>query len=348
MQFGWPYPGNRQSRAPFGDTNVPYGTAYTPPPYGVYGYSPQDAQTKQQKRSSFLAVFIAGILSFFCFMASYSFWLLRYAVGLITLTCVAAIAFIGMTMPWKRNRPLHKPIGTIAFIGLLLGVLLGSWNFDVNGYYALMYTGSRVYSDVEADQLAGTVRDAGRLDFTDDAQLDTASAIGYAADDGTKYCVVPITTGGLSGSNSSTSSSNATSAGSVAVQFWAVGVGCCSWRGAFDCGAASDSTAHSGIVQFASLGLFNRTNPAYEGFDAARLKAEGLLGLIKVKRPIYVRWATQSDLDLRDWLELFLTWIVIGVLTVLFAAASFPCVRQMLEAEAKRMDAESSGLTYID
>jgi len=284
-------------------------------------------------------VYAAGIASFFGFMASYSFWLLRHSIELVSITVVCAVAFVGMTLKWKRNRPLHKPLGVIALAGLVLGAFLGAWNYDVQGFYAQMYRSLRTYSNVEPGQLAGTVRDAGRLNFADEAAVDVDSGVGYAEVDGTKYCVAPITAGG-----SNTSGSQDTPV--LSVQFWAVGVDCCDWSGSFTCGAARDSSAHSGIVQFERRGLFNRTDWIYEGWDLARKKAEGALDLAPVSRPMYVRWATSADLGYRDWVEMLSAWVIIVVDTVVFAVFAFFVVRRMLEAEAKRLTAQDNGWSY--
>jgi len=127
---------------------------------------------------------------------------------------------------------------------------------------------------------------------------------GYAAEDGFQYCVAPVR--GLQDSTH--------------IEFWAVGMDCCSPQRGFSCDAAGDPDARGGVVIFMHGGIFRR--PSHEYFMLARKKAEGMFGLTSAEAPIYIRWVTKQDVDVLPAHFTKSAWVFIILATCAYAGIS--------------------------
>jgi len=71
---------------------------------------------------------------------------------------------------------------------------------------------------------------------------------------------------------------------------------CCGWEGTFHCDGAKNREAHAGIVVFDNLGIFAASRKDW--YDKAREKAEAEFDLVSVADPLYVRFVTESELNM--------------------------------------------------
>eukprot|EP00450_Noctiluca_scintillans_P024687 CAMPEP_0194526086 /NCGR_PEP_ID=MMETSP0253-20130528/61797_1 /TAXON_ID=2966 /ORGANISM="Noctiluca scintillans" /LENGTH=302 /DNA_ID=CAMNT_0039370879 /DNA_START=65 /DNA_END=973 /DNA_ORIENTATION=- len=99
--------------------------------------------------------------------------------------------------------------------------------------YRHIANGAIYYNTVPTDTAAAK-NDATGLNFVKGARVDTSMTFGYLdgiSGNSDVYCVAPITNGGQ-----------------TAINFWAVGINCCSERSAFECGDMDDQDAKGGIT----------------------------------------------------------------------------------------------------
>eukprot|EP00439_Symbiodinium_sp_Y106_P022459 s1649_g2.t1 len=92
---------------------------------------------------------------------------------------------------------------------------------------------SMTYENVVPSENSAIVADAGRVSFATEAFLDQRRSVGFAAEDGHTYCVAPV-------------ASRVSRAAEV--NFWAVGVDCCSLQGHFECSIQAQR-AGSGLAR---------------------------------------------------------------------------------------------------
>lgn len=200
-----------------------------------------------------------------------------------------------------------RPIGYCCLVALIVGSVSGLYCFDSYGYFSFLYKNSRTYQNTVPSQPAASVADAGRMIFAEEAFVDQTKASGFAAANGYQYCVAPIRD----------------MVKTAHVEFWAVGYDCCGWTGSFACDGATDPEARGGIVVFDNPGIFGTfTTSNRDYYDLARRKAEASYDLNSAKEPLYVRWVSNSDLNM---LQKFYEWRTAGFIiftTTAFAAAS--------------------------
>lgn len=154
--------------------------------------------------------------------------------NVVNATCLVLLALFAFLMYTRRKGLFRFPIGFNGMLGLIIGMLLGSYGYSSFGYFAMKYGRSRTYPNVDPYQAAATVADGGRLIFAAEARLAVTESAGYISDDGSIYCAAPILGIDLPRS----------------VGFWAVGYDCCEPEGSFSCGDAADQTARGGAVIF--------------------------------------------------------------------------------------------------
>lgn len=259
-----------------------------------------------------------GILAFFLTVVLCTFCSFFYGNVVIGIFTIAALAFAYLI------RSHHKgiwrlPLGCCGLASIFVGVLLGRYCYGAYGYFALRYSNSRTYSNVDPAQRAASVADAGRIAFAAEAHVDAGRSAGYAAPDGLTYCAAPVLGLGQPGR----------------VDFWAVGTDCCGTYGAFDCNDASDSSARGGAVVFdgpgsGPLGTVFGTRGGVAGarvhFAVARRKALAALGpaVVSANDALLVRWVRTRHLAMLPRYYAEQAWTFIAVATSVYAGLSAP------------------------
>jgi hypothetical protein len=202
---------------------------------------------------------------------------------------------------------------TTLLVALFWGSLSGRICYDNFSYFMFMYSNSRTYYDVVPSMPAASVADAGRLVFAKEARVDKVSSVGYAGDDGKRYCVAPIRD----------------MSDSVRVEYWAIGYDCCDWLGGFACGNAGDSEARGGARVFNHSGVFGQ-KLRMDHFESATRKAAATFDLIATDKPFYVYWVDNAALEslsggfkLTAWIFILITTLVFGVLFCLLLSPRY-------------------------
>eukprot|EP00933_Yihiella_yeosuensis_P049283 TRINITY_DN4601_c0_g1_i1.p1 TRINITY_DN4601_c0_g1~~TRINITY_DN4601_c0_g1_i1.p1 ORF type:complete len:382 (-),score=76.77 TRINITY_DN4601_c0_g1_i1:166-1311(-) len=191
-----------------------------------------------------------------------------------------------------------------ATVALFCGTAAGNYCYSNYGYYSTRYFNLRIYENVVPEESTAIVADAGRITFAQEAHLELGKASAFAADDGHMYCAAPVV--GLEHGK---------------IDFWAVGVDCCSLGGRFECGAAGDFEARSGVVMLPGTGgWFSRAS--IERYDDARRKSQALFNLKSGDNPIYVRWTKYEDLDGLEHRYKVKEYAFIGISTVCYLGIS--------------------------
>lgn len=153
-------------------------------------------------------------------------------------------------------------IGFAIIFGLINYGIIESW---INTTFLREYKGVRPSTEPNA------VMDAGILDFSQDAMLDTSSSAGYKFWFST-FCAAPIV--------------DRNDPNGAPITFWAVGVGCCAPRGGFTCDSAQDKTAHKGVP----LKTYNLGPEITSHYNHAIRMAASTNDLEVAKETVYVLW----------------------------------------------------------
>jgi len=234
----------------------------------------------------FIVSYLLGLVTFLVTLICFNTTLYTnpnavcYAVIGMVVLCVNSIANEKRGLASSITSVWARPIGGSCFVALAVGGISGLYCYDVYGYLTFIYRNSRTYQNVVPSEPAASVADAGRMTFAAEAYVDQTKASGYAAPNGVTYCVAPI--------RDMVKSSH--------VEFWAVGYDCCGWSGSFRCDAVGEDGASGGIVVFDNPGIFTNSNQDY--YKLAQRKAEASYDMISAKKPIYVRWVKNNDLNM--------------------------------------------------
>lgn len=273
----------------------------------------------------FAAAFCGGLVTFFVTIVLFNFGLFFHSTEVVGLAEAGLLGCLALILNHRRRHlatrsPLLVPTAVCCAVAIIWGALLGTYSYDGYGYFAFIYSNSRVYHNVVPSENAAAMADAGRLVFAPEAWVDTSKAAGYSPQSGDRYCAAPIR--GLEEPRR--------------VEFWAVGRGCCGELGTFTCGAAlgsapNNSTAssqddsggeHGGVIVFDNHGIFGTSDK--DQYAIAREKAEANGQLIKAEDYIYVHWVTLQELEAISAQSSQHCWLFIGLATVFYAVASIP------------------------
>lgn len=251
----------------------------------------------------FWAIWLVPLVLYIITVVIYNFFFYTSAVTCMVYTLLATLLSLALILQRERSK-LLLPVGITCVCAVLAGTVAGLYCYDTYGIFTFFYKNSRKYTNVVPSEPSAAVADAGRLVFTDETTVDQTKSVGYAAENGHIYCAAPIHD----------------AAQTARVEYWAVGFDCCGWESEFNCDASSNSAAHSGIVVFDNNGWFAQSRKDY--YDTTRKKAEAEFDLASVEKPLYVRWVTESELDMlssdyskRSWLFLVFSSLGYALLT---------------------------------
>jgi len=214
-----------------------------------------------------------GMLSF---TMHYNYSALCWFTVIVAVVVVLLTGFFAYKA-WRKRRDGEASREPSWFIFLffsllvvwILAVLLGSINYMSNMRPYYDYTVLNTYPAIDPARTEGrAVMDAGRVMFVPGARLDVSKAAAFK--DGTVYCVAPVSSG--------------TSEPLARVDFWAVGLNCCSGaQGDFECGAWSSPTAAGGL-------RWTGNDAARAYFRLAVEQAAAAHHLQVGAHPIYIEW----------------------------------------------------------
>lgn len=218
----------------------------------------------------------------------------------IFLVAVFSIMFVAIS---SRNRrgPIYLFLGCLCTFSLMTAIAAGLLNYYEYGIKYWTIEEGRMYSNVRPDESAMGHIDAGRISFSPDARLDTQRSVGYKSH-GTVYCVAPIV-----GDQDPAS-----------VQYFAVGEDCCSQRGDFNCDAAWDPKARSGVVVI-TKGPFGDSKKKW--YSKAAEEAGGAYDFATAKTPLFVQWVADPDAVQDEYWDRCLMFAVCACLLHFVASA---------------------------
>eukprot|EP00747_Dinoflagellata_sp_TGD_P210720 gnl/TRDRNA2_/TRDRNA2_83983_c0_seq1.p1 gnl/TRDRNA2_/TRDRNA2_83983_c0~~gnl/TRDRNA2_/TRDRNA2_83983_c0_seq1.p1 ORF type:complete len:620 (+),score=112.69 gnl/TRDRNA2_/TRDRNA2_83983_c0_seq1:250-2109(+) len=176
--------------------------------------------------------------------------------------------------------PKKGTFGTFLLMCAATGIYLGSWNYQYNAHHYCQIRQHRAYSNVLAEAKAIEYSDAGKVEFAAPAYVDREKSVGFLLK-GINYCAAPVM-------------SQATP---TRVEFWAVGIECCSPRGGFYCDDVKDPEARGGVV----LRNYTSITGVSTDWDASAEENENYLRAVKASsdlhhfmrppQPILLRWS---------------------------------------------------------
>lgn len=242
----------------------------------------------------------------------FSFGLLRMPLGCYVWDVIVVFAvIIGIAYHYLAARGgLILPVSLGCLLAVVVGTVLGMYNYDTFAIFPMFYDNARKYTNVVASEPAAAVADAGKLTFNTNTKVDLDKAVGYVAESGTIYCVAPVVD----------------PVKQPRIEFWAAGINCCSAVGNFNCDAARDKTAGGGVVVFNNNGWFAPSR--FPFYQKAQQKAEAQFMLQSVGNPLYVRWVERDNLDYlhnyygtRSTIFITVSVLIAAVLSALIAFA---------------------------
>jgi hypothetical protein len=232
----------------------------------------------------FLEVFFGTWLCFVITVVLFTYGYMNHST-LCWAWMATVLFFIILAVSWHLfARPGQKivPLSTGCFIALLLGTILGLYNYDTAAIFPMFYHHSRKYTNVVSSEPSAAVADAGKIVFNRDTRVVVEKSAGYTREDGTIYCVAPI----MDPSNQ------------PRIEYWAAGIGCCEQTGHFDCDQSTNTLAQGGVVVFDNNAWFAPAR--YPFYQKARAKAEAQYGIQSVGEPLFVRWVEKDNLDMLE------------------------------------------------
>jgi len=175
-----------------------------------------------------------GCCGFYVFMATvvmvfYDNWPFWVALTLVITLAKSAITWKLLVRRWLTY------LGPFFAAGSLAGFIIGLYAYYTSLLPYLRYIDTAKHNNVAASEPALRFADSGMLTFSPGSGVDVARSVGYmSAAAGARICVAPVT--------------DLSMGADTPVNFFAVGINCCGWRGSFDCDDAGDSEAHSALL----------------------------------------------------------------------------------------------------
>lgn len=201
------------------------------------------------------------------------------------------------------NGPYAQPrFFVMCLLGICGGILTGYYNYDSGFRDYWSFFEHWQYSNVWPDEPAAAHRDAAAIVFAEGSRPDAASSSSFTSGHHS-YCAAPVRMSGTGNAHR--------------IQYWAVGVDCCSSDPLeFKCDDADSLTARAGLV------VYNRTH-VYDWyltrdmdfFEKAARMATAKYGIASVEEPIFLRWS--QDIESQN------NHIFTAAMLLLFKAAIF-------------------------
>lgn len=237
--------------------------------------------------------------------------------GCVVLTALITGFSFCLILAWaagKRWGPAPLlPLGLLCLAAVGIGVVIGDvgWRRHWRQHWWLQ-TGHRD-SDTSATTPAAARSDAAVVAFNGPKQNGGRSLVddsrSAAFKDDQHYCVAPVLSPQSAGGSK------------AMVNFWAVGVNCCSELGSFSCDASRSFKGAFGVVMLE--GGFPCPGCHADKFRAAVSKAEAMHGLVSAPGALYIRWVDDvypvGFSMLMDGIVFFLSSALVGLCIFLIA-----------------------------
>lgn len=215
---------------------------------------------------------IAGAAAFLAVMVSFTY-LYHHSWEWVWILS-GSIAAIGWAM--VTTNPAAQPggrrtTGALVVIAVIFGAIAGQRNYAKHMATYYNYSGSREFTDVLPTEPAAAHADAGKITFASVAMVDTTKSVGYKKGD--TYCVAPIME----------------PSSGQRVEFWAVGMNCCSGRNDFRCGDVGSPAVKSGVVLM-DWDTNSLLPTQHEYYLKAVKEAEAAFDLVSASEPLLLFW----------------------------------------------------------
>jgi len=277
----------------------------------------------------FLPWLIFTMVSILFALAYHHYWFAVWC--LILLFTMMAVTFIILDSQQRMGGSWFYFLSFMCLLSIFVGVLSGLYNYWTHMYPYWSYGEAATYTNVLPTEPAEARQDAGKIFFSITARVDTGRAVGYKM--GTTYCVAPIL--------------DNTQANRPVVQYWAIGIDCCTARGDFHCDDTWNPKSHSGMVLLDSASggqsVSSRGRKSAKGrkgsemfgapevdyyFKAVRL-AIGAFDMESAEHPIFVRWVRDPDERMHEYWRLGIGWLVAVICVYLLFAIVAGAILQM-------------------
>eukprot|EP00930_Biecheleria_cincta_P068836 TRINITY_DN56662_c0_g1_i1.p1 TRINITY_DN56662_c0_g1~~TRINITY_DN56662_c0_g1_i1.p1 ORF type:complete len:445 (-),score=67.75 TRINITY_DN56662_c0_g1_i1:33-1367(-) len=198
-------------------------------------------------------------------------WLITMTLA-ITSSCAVMLWYLGIR--WGSVSLLA--LGSLCLVAVILGTCLGrqGWSNSWQEFW-WMNIGQQLIESTAATP-ASARSDAASLSFHNDSttSVDASRAAGFKDTD--LFCVAPIMSPETAGAEFGR------------VNFWAVGINCCTKYGVFTCDNSREPGGAYGIVQL--QGGYPCPSCNNDKFRKAVSKAEAMYGLVSAPDALFVRW----------------------------------------------------------
>lgn len=198
-------------------------------------------------------------------------WLMTATLA-VASGCAVMLWYLGIR--WGSVSLLS--LGGLCLVAVILGTYLGIQGWDNSWQEFWWMNIGQQLMESTATTPAGARSDAASLSFhsANTTSVDTSRAAGFKDTD--LYCVAPIMSPATAGSEFGR------------VNFWAVGINCCTKYGTFTCDNAREPGGAYGVVQLG--GGYPCPSCNVDKFRKARQKAEAMYNLVSAPEALMVRW----------------------------------------------------------
>merc|ERR1719453_1774856 len=186
------------------------------------------------------------------------------------------LAAVGLGLVLTNQSGPERSLGALIFFAVVFACVAGQHNYTSHMSVYFNYNESREFTDVLPSEPAAAHADAGKITFASVATVDTTKSVGYKR--GQTYCVAPIME----------------PAGGQRVEFWAVGLNCCSGRNDFRCGDAGDPTVKGGVVLM-EWDTNSLLPTDHEMYLKAVKQADAAFDLVSASEPIFIYWTKDPN-----------------------------------------------------
>mmetsp|Transcript_74183 Transcript_74183/g.143592 ORF Transcript_74183/g.143592 Transcript_74183/m.143592 type:complete len:391 (+) Transcript_74183:133-1305(+) len=172
-----------------------------------------------------LYLFMATVVALF--FDNWPFW--------VWLTLLITLAKSGLVWKFLKRRWLTY-LGPYLAAGSLVGFMFGLAAYYTSLLPYLRYMDAEKHTNVAASEHALRFADTGMVTFSPGTTVDVTRSVGYmSARAGAKMCVAPVVDVSMGAEDP--------------INFYAVGVNCCGWRGSFECDDAGVPQARSALLE---------------------------------------------------------------------------------------------------
>lgn len=229
--------------------------------------------------------------AFMLFLTVYAFFWWSFGIWLFVMAglVVCYVQYLIVDHCFHEKIEWQKWIGVYSAAALLCGFGIGLYIHYDHMLFYYKYTHMTKYTNVAASQPVLQFEDASNIMFTEGTSVDTTRGLGYHdIRTAQTLCVAPVIDSQMASTDP--------------VKFWAVGVGCCTWRASFNCDDAKSGSARTGLLILrpdqlvaSSMNWTVSDKFDFEGFDNAIEMAKSVFALTVGKERRYVRWVQDAN-----------------------------------------------------